>query len=510
MKTKIINFLIAGIILLSNLVVFHCEKAKSSETSSLVFSDDFDDNTLDTTKWTEDVNGSDGDNSFEEVGGEAKFTTYGHYGWDYGHSILWSKIFTINNWNSITFSGKWKFPNAYTAEMRFHIYDADTDKFVGVTYATWTSYAHEHIRYMSNSTNSDAVDRPVPRDYVNFQIVLTKDKMEYWQDGVLIGFINTTTLADAENFKIQIGGWDYSKYVQNMYFDDIEVRVGGYGGGNPPVVTIYSPASDYVYNNYLVWINASADKTVSSWYYTLDGSENITFTPYHTVSMTSGHHELTVYAVDSSGKTGSASVEFDVLLNTAIKSVESTMYGISNTVGDLMSVYVSANTSNTFVSERLYVKDIATNQTFDLFTGSLTGQSVDKAIVVSVLGLNDSNYYLYYEALDNNNGKVMGFVQISVKNAKFDIMYVDTTSAQRIYVETKASLGSYTFTDEADHFPKNERGSFVYVTVRNIGQSGGAAKIEIIWDNIKPVTQPTTPPIKPIKADSIKNISIIL
>lgn len=484
MKKKIISLFIVFAVVLSTILILPCEIVKSEDDSQIIFSDDFEDNNLDTDKWTMSINGSK--NAFEEKYGVAKFTSYGHKGWDNGHTVLWSKILSINNWNTITVSGKWRFPSPDTAEMRVFLYDADNmSKYAGVTYATWTDYAHEHLRLFYSPGLYEKQLRNVPDShYVDFQVILTKDEMQYWENDVLINTVDTTTLSDINDFKLQIGGWDHSSYYQYFYYDDISISTDGWIVGSPPIVSISSPVANQVYYSTQIWINASANKEIDSWYYSLDNAGNVSFNPNIQISVPSGSHDLTVYGVDDSGNYGSASVSFNVesiISNTAIVGVESTTYGVSNNVGDLMSVHVIADSSNGFMSDRLYLVDIFTNETIELNGGSVSGNSIDKAIVVSVLDVNDSVYDLFYEATDISEQIVAtGYSQITVKNAVFDITNVQTTFAERIYVTMKASLGTYNFADEADHFPEDEKGSFVYVTVENTGLQGGAAKIEII------------------------------
>jgi len=81
---------------------------------------------------------------------------------------------------------------------------------------------------------------------------------------------------------------------------------------NPePVVSVTEP--DDGYHDGSVNLSVSADKSISSWSYSLDGSANQSFTPNTTISgLSEGSHSLTVYATDSSGNTGSTSRNFDV------------------------------------------------------------------------------------------------------------------------------------------------------------------------------------------------------
>lgn len=197
----------------------------SADEPVIVFSDDFNDNSLNTTLWTEDVVGTG--NSYTETNQEANFITYGHGSWDLGHSILWSKNLSIENWKSLTISGKWKFTNPFTAEMRCLLYDVDTNYYVGATYATYDIYVpDEHLRLHNELGSYEKyLSEVVPTTYVNFDIILTRDEIEYVEDGIIIASAPSSILSEAENFKLQIGGWDASSFYQYMFFDDIQIDV---------------------------------------------------------------------------------------------------------------------------------------------------------------------------------------------------------------------------------------------------------------------------------------------
>ncbi|NOZ76930.1 MAG: CGP-CTERM sorting domain-containing protein, partial [Euryarchaeota archaeon] len=79
-----------------------------------------------------------------------------------------------------------------------------------------------------------------------------------------------------------------------------------------PAITLHSPQNT-TYGTSTVFLNVSADESVDTWWYSLDGSGNVTFTP--NISLTGlldGPHVLTVYANDTSGNLNSSSVYFTV------------------------------------------------------------------------------------------------------------------------------------------------------------------------------------------------------
>ena len=79
-----------------------------------------------------------------------------------------------------------------------------------------------------------------------------------------------------------------------------------------PTITITSPTST-TYSSSSVALDVSANEPVSSWWYSLDGGSNTTFTPNTILSdLSNGQHTLIVYAKDSVGNIGTASVSFSV------------------------------------------------------------------------------------------------------------------------------------------------------------------------------------------------------
>ncbi|NJE10617.1 hypothetical protein [Thermococcus sp. MAR1] len=192
--------------------------SKVSAQGNLVFYDDFNDNSLDTAKWTEDMAGSG--NTYSEENGEAHFTTYGHRTGSYTteHAFLRSEIIQINGWDSVTFSGRWKFTDPGTAEMWFRVYDSDTGNYIGVRYISWTSTI-AYDRPEGTVTES----RNAPKEYTPFKLVLKRDGFEFWEGGELVKNFSTVGMKNASHFRIVIGGWDDSPKKSHIYFDRMEV-----------------------------------------------------------------------------------------------------------------------------------------------------------------------------------------------------------------------------------------------------------------------------------------------
>ena len=81
-----------------------------------------------------------------------------------------------------------------------------------------------------------------------------------------------------------------------------------------PIVYLTSPVAQ-TYNYSIIDLNASSNKFISEWWFELNGV-NYSFEPNTTITADFGSNSLTVFARDSGGKVGNASVDFDTNLTT--------------------------------------------------------------------------------------------------------------------------------------------------------------------------------------------------
>jgi len=81
-----------------------------------------------------------------------------------------------------------------------------------------------------------------------------------------------------------------------------------------PWLYVISPVENETYNATYVYLTVYSNSTdVRSWWYSLNGSENVTFTPDTTIeNLTSASYTLTIYVNDTSGNWNSTSVNFTV------------------------------------------------------------------------------------------------------------------------------------------------------------------------------------------------------
>jgi hypothetical protein len=75
-------------------------------------------------------------------------------------------------------------------------------------------------------------------------------------------------------------------------------------------ITIYSPQNITYSNVSQVDLQVSANETINTWWYSINGGSNTTFTPNTTINIANGSNILFVYANDTIGNVGQSSVSF--------------------------------------------------------------------------------------------------------------------------------------------------------------------------------------------------------
>ncbi|NJE76890.1 right-handed parallel beta-helix repeat-containing protein [Thermococcus sp. ES12] len=291
-----------------------------------VFQDDFNDNSLDPARWSTEVVG-DG-NSVTETSGEIQVVTYGHGGWDSGHALLKSREIDVDNWSSVTFEADWKFTDPNTAEMLVHVVDLDTGKYVGVHYISWNG---PKVSYRYDGTSQDE-PREIPTNYVPFKIVIYRDRFEFWESGILVKTISTTSMSGTTRFQFVLGGWESSPLYSHMYFDNAAVEYEPALPEDEPLeVTIVSP-EEREYDTSVIDLNVTANKPVDEWRYSLNGGENVTFTPNTTITAPNGENRLVVYAL-AGDERGMAQVNFYVNAEEEDTTPPGTVRNLTHEVG---------------------------------------------------------------------------------------------------------------------------------------------------------------------------------
>ena len=110
-----------------------------------------------------------------------------------------------------------------------------------------------------------------------------------------------------------------------------------------PTVTIYSP-QNITYTTTTINLDVSADESVDTWWYSLNGGSNVIFTPNTTITASQGLNNIIVYANDSAGNIGSAQVYFTVdSIVPPLDFVSPTPANQSTVTDDWIFVNVSSN-----------------------------------------------------------------------------------------------------------------------------------------------------------------------
>lgn len=123
-------------------------------------------------------------------------------------------------------------------------------------------------------------------------------------------YINMTDIAD--------GTYNYTVWAQNLTGDwnmtpNMRINVDTV----PPVIYIQSPQNT-TYSKRIIDLNVSADEIAGVWQYSVNGTQNVTFSPNTTISVSGGANNITVYVNDSSGNLNSSTIYFTV--NTTIEA----------------------------------------------------------------------------------------------------------------------------------------------------------------------------------------------
>jgi len=204
-------------VVMSMFCIIFCVFAADSVSAMPItlFADDFNDNSINSERWTQDITGP---GYVLEQNQQLEFTVYGEN--SPRRVYLQSDTFSIQNWTSIDFSGQWAIPSPNTAEFELFIYDADDPtNYFRVDYQSWGG---PNLRLCDSGPYIVSDPRTPPATMTDFSLKFTDSGWEYWEGSSIVSSLPSNTMLGAENFYIKIGGWDYS-YVpdQNVYYDNI-------------------------------------------------------------------------------------------------------------------------------------------------------------------------------------------------------------------------------------------------------------------------------------------------
>ncbi|MDO9549566.1 MAG: hypothetical protein Q7J03_01205 [Methanoregula sp.] len=342
MKLNEKRWLLAGLVLLAG---FACIGTVQSAPVT-VFSDNFNDNSLDTAKWTLDVTGTN--NAFWERNSRAEFQTYGP---DSGiwHSYLNSKPILVNGWESIEITGRWT-NNGYTS--RTHVAtvtDLDTPaNRVSAEYVAWPPQKPQMAYYWNGGSVFESTTKP-SLSLVPFRLKITRNGFEYYENNILKKSVSTSTMASSKRFQLQIGAWEYSRIISQTYIDDIVVQYTP--DTTPPVTSAWvfgTPGPGDWYTQPVTITLTSTDNPLGSGVdftrYSLDGMIWNAYSNPVTVSR-EGVTNFRYFSVDKAGNT-EISKSLNLKIDTTPPTTTADYAGTSGTLNwytTMVTVSLNAN-----------------------------------------------------------------------------------------------------------------------------------------------------------------------
>ena len=183
------------------------------------------------------------------------------------------------------------------------------------------------IVYLDEVVPQVTVQSPLNKSY-NLDYVwanLTLDEDGSWCGYSLDGTNNVTMSNTSGNWNSLIEG--LSDASHNITFSCNDTT----GNMNASAVTLYftvdttSPdvyilsPENITYTDAIINLNVSSDETIDTWWYSLNGASNITFSPNTTVTLSLGNNNVTVWANDSAGNVNMTTIYFS--LNSSLNVV---------------------------------------------------------------------------------------------------------------------------------------------------------------------------------------------
>ncbi len=243
-------------------------------------------------------------------------------------------------------------PASGTAYLRFiHKYGFEYSQYLGA----WTAWDGGVLEYSTNggTTWTDTASLFPDNGYTGTIYSSTgtgnntlggRQAFVSDSNGVISSRLDLSSLAGNNvRFRFRIGT-DLEVGDDGWWVDDVRIYTCSVADTTPPTVTISSPTNT-TYSSTNISLAVSANETVATWKYSLNGAANVTFTPNTTITAAEGSNNIIVYATDSAGNTGSATVYFTVSLvpdttppTVTISSPTNTTYSSTN-----ISLAVSAN-----------------------------------------------------------------------------------------------------------------------------------------------------------------------
>lgn len=196
----------------------------ASANAAEVFSDDFDDNYFDTSKWSTNINstpywGTGYGLGVWETNKELKVGI--DSGWTYALSK--NPVNVGNAWTEITYSGRMKFLSTGTGVALISVRKGDSaSQAVSFQYNDWENLLKV---YENGVVKASRYTPTMPSAYTNFEMVIYKGGYAFYESGNLVFNITSTLFDDATSVTPVVGGWDGSHgLTEYAYFDDIKME----------------------------------------------------------------------------------------------------------------------------------------------------------------------------------------------------------------------------------------------------------------------------------------------
>ncbi len=128
----------------------------------------------------------------------------------------------------------------------------------------------------------------------------------YWCDAFFLDILD----ADSDGWGDSGSQWPYNVTNGANVLGNVSDNGPNLTKGEAPIITMTSPAEGVTYTTSTVPLMVSANEPIHEWRYSIDGGNNVTFTPNITLELSNANHEITVYAIDEENTV--SSTDYDV------------------------------------------------------------------------------------------------------------------------------------------------------------------------------------------------------
>jgi YVTN family beta-propeller protein len=177
----------------------------------------------------------------------------------------------------------------------------------------------------------------------------------------------------------------------------IFISPGGASDTTAPGIKISTPQEGKSYNTSTIALNVTADESIDTWQYSINGTANVTFTSNTTLSsLPDGNHNVTVYANDSAGNMGSALVNFSIdttvdMIAPVINSV--TLAPTDPNTGDNITVTVNATDNVGVTTVTADGEPLSNADGDDTWEGTITAIEGTHTVNISASDAADNTVY---------------------------------------------------------------------------------------------------------------------